>query len=84
MIRGILIAILGIAVISTGYWGYKEHQEKDAVSAARGEQLSEGLSRFNVPSGSAARQTWGNACDEQPIVDFTSTCRCMENVIRST
>lgn len=31
MIRGILIAILGIAVISTGYWGYKEHQEKDAV-----------------------------------------------------
>lgn len=31
MIRGILIAILGVAVLSTSYWGYKEHQEKDAV-----------------------------------------------------
>ncbi|ALC81436.1 MULTISPECIES: germination protein YpeB [Bacillus] len=31
MIRGILIAILGVAVIGTSYWGYKEHQEKDAV-----------------------------------------------------
>ncbi|MGM0874018.1 MAG: germination protein YpeB [Bacillota bacterium] len=31
MIRGILIGILTVAVIGTGYWGYKEHQEKDAV-----------------------------------------------------
>ncbi|MCY8837176.1 germination protein YpeB [Bacillus atrophaeus] len=31
MIRGILIAVLGIAIIGTSYWGYKEHQEKDAV-----------------------------------------------------
>ncbi|WP_338776825.1 germination protein YpeB [Metabacillus sp. FJAT-52054] len=31
MIRGILIAFLAIAVIGTGYWGYKEHQEKNAV-----------------------------------------------------
>lgn len=31
MIRGILIAVLGIAIVGTGYWGYKEHQEKDAV-----------------------------------------------------
>ena len=31
MIRGILIAILGIAIVGTSYWGYKEHQEKDAV-----------------------------------------------------
>lgn len=28
MIRGILIAVLGIAIVGTGYWGYKEHQEK--------------------------------------------------------
>ncbi|WP_338789301.1 germination protein YpeB [Metabacillus sp. FJAT-53654] len=31
MIRGILIGILSIAVIGSGYWGYKEHQEKNAV-----------------------------------------------------
>ncbi|MDQ0225078.1 germination protein YpeB [Bacillus sp. 7586-K] len=31
MIRGILIGLLTVAVVGTGYWGYKEHQEKDAV-----------------------------------------------------
>jgi spore germination protein len=31
MIRGILIGILSLAVIGSGYWGYKEHQEKNAV-----------------------------------------------------
>ncbi|MGD6815733.1 germination protein YpeB [Metabacillus sp. 113a] len=31
MIRGIIIAFLAIGVIGTGYWGYKEHQEKNAV-----------------------------------------------------
>ncbi|APB82661.1 germination protein YpeB [Bacillus amyloliquefaciens] len=31
MIRGIIIAVLGVAIAATGYWGYKEHQEKDAV-----------------------------------------------------
>lgn len=31
MIRGILIAILTIGVVGTAYWGYKEHQEKNAV-----------------------------------------------------
>ncbi len=31
MIRTILITILAIAVIGTGYWGYKEHQEKNAI-----------------------------------------------------
>ncbi|MGM7721894.1 germination protein YpeB [uncultured Metabacillus sp.] len=31
MIRGILIGILTVAVIGTSYWGYKEHQEKNAV-----------------------------------------------------
>ncbi len=31
MLRGILIAILTIGIIGTGYWGYKEHQEKNAV-----------------------------------------------------
>ncbi|MDA7025666.1 germination protein YpeB [Bacillus sp. CLL-7-23] len=31
MIRGILIAILGVAIVGTSYWGYKEHQEKSAV-----------------------------------------------------
>ncbi|MGP4082178.1 germination protein YpeB [Pseudalkalibacillus sp. R45] len=31
MIRTILITLLAIAVIGTGYWGYKEHQEKNAI-----------------------------------------------------
>ncbi|WLD91848.1 germination protein YpeB [Alkalihalobacillus sp. AL-G] len=31
MIRTILISILALAVIGTGYWGYKEHQEKNAI-----------------------------------------------------
>ncbi|MCD7033345.1 germination protein YpeB [Metabacillus sp. GX 13764] len=31
MFRGILIGLLAIAVIGTSYWGYKEHQEKNAV-----------------------------------------------------
>ncbi|WP_243290084.1 germination protein YpeB [Bacillus sp. FJAT-47783] len=31
MIRGIAIAILTVALVGTGYWGYKEHQEKNAV-----------------------------------------------------
>ncbi|MBD1378634.1 germination protein YpeB [Metabacillus arenae] len=31
MFRGILITVLAIGVIGTGYWGYKEHQEKNAV-----------------------------------------------------
>jgi spore germination protein len=31
MIRGILIGVLSVAVIGTGFWGYKEHQEKNAV-----------------------------------------------------
>lgn len=31
MIRGILIGVLSIAVLGSAYWGYKEHQEKNAV-----------------------------------------------------
>ncbi|WP_257347733.1 germination protein YpeB [Pseudalkalibacillus decolorationis] len=31
MIRTIFITILALAVIGTGYWGYKEHQEKNAI-----------------------------------------------------
>ncbi|AUJ26389.1 germination protein YpeB [Virgibacillus dokdonensis] len=31
MIRWILIAVLAIGVIGTGFWGYQEHQEKNAV-----------------------------------------------------
>ncbi|MDF0726200.1 germination protein YpeB [Cytobacillus sp. S13-E01] len=31
MLRGIFITILTIGVIGTSYWGYKEHQEKNAV-----------------------------------------------------
>ncbi|TXC93312.1 germination protein YpeB [Metabacillus litoralis] len=31
MIRGIFIGILSIAVIGTSFWGYKEHQEKNAI-----------------------------------------------------
>ncbi|PLT34855.1 germination protein YpeB [Bacillus sp. V5-8f] len=30
MIRNIMIAVLAVAVIGTGYWGYQEHQEKNA------------------------------------------------------
>jgi spore germination protein len=31
MLRAILIGILSIGVVSVGFWGYKEHQEKNAV-----------------------------------------------------
>lgn len=31
MIRGILIAVLSIGVVGAAYWGYQEHQEKNAV-----------------------------------------------------
>lgn len=31
MVRWILIAVLAIGVIGTGFWGYQEHQEKNAV-----------------------------------------------------
>ncbi|MGM0845983.1 MAG: germination protein YpeB [Bacillota bacterium] len=31
MIRGILIAVLAIGVTGTAYWGYQEHQEKNAI-----------------------------------------------------
>ncbi|MDR6122557.1 spore germination protein [Bacillus sp. SLBN-46] len=31
MIRGILIGILVVGVAGTGYWGYQEHQEKNAI-----------------------------------------------------
>ncbi|MCA1200485.1 germination protein YpeB [Priestia flexa] len=31
MIRTILITILAVGVVGVGYWGYTEHQEKDAV-----------------------------------------------------
>ncbi|GHH98165.1 germination protein YpeB [Neobacillus kokaensis] len=31
MIRGLLIGVLALGVIGTGYWGYQEHQEKNAV-----------------------------------------------------
>lgn len=31
MLRGIAIALLTICVVGTGYWGYIEHQEKNAV-----------------------------------------------------
>lgn len=31
MLRGILIGVLTIGIIGTGYWGYKEHQEKNAI-----------------------------------------------------
>lgn len=32
MIRNIAIVVLAIVVIAVGYWGYQEHQEKNAVS----------------------------------------------------
>ncbi|EQB96103.1 hypothetical protein GA8_08060 [Geobacillus sp. A8] len=28
MVRNLLIAALVVAVVGTGYWGYREHQEK--------------------------------------------------------
>ncbi|WP_096434845.1 germination protein YpeB [Alteribacter populi] len=31
MIRSIIIGVLAVAVVGTGYWGYLEHQEKNAV-----------------------------------------------------
>jgi germination protein YpeB len=31
LIRNILIGVLTVAVIGTGYWGYKEHKEKNAL-----------------------------------------------------
>ncbi|MCM3566768.1 germination protein YpeB [Neobacillus mesonae] len=31
MIRGLLIGVLALGVIGTGYWGYQEHQEKNAI-----------------------------------------------------
>ncbi|MFD0771875.1 germination protein YpeB [Bacillus sp. CGMCC 1.60114] len=31
MFRGLIIVLLTIGVVGTGYWGYKEHQEKNAV-----------------------------------------------------
>ncbi|WP_071459988.1 germination protein YpeB [Bacillus massilinigeriensis] len=31
MLRGIIIALLSIAVAGTGYWGYQEHREKNAI-----------------------------------------------------
>lgn len=31
MIRNIIIAVLAIGVVGTGYWGYQEHQEKNAI-----------------------------------------------------
>ena len=31
MLRGIIIVLLTIGVVGTGYWAYKEHQEKNAV-----------------------------------------------------
>ncbi|MGG3801085.1 germination protein YpeB [Metabacillus fastidiosus] len=31
MLRIIAITVLAIGVVGTGYWGYKEHQEKDAL-----------------------------------------------------
>lgn len=31
MVRSILLAVLAIAVVSTGYWGYQEHQEKNSI-----------------------------------------------------
>ncbi|MBO9129233.1 germination protein YpeB [Bacillus sp. 165] len=31
MLRAILIGILSIGVVSVGFWGYKEHQEKNAI-----------------------------------------------------
>ncbi|GAA0347298.1 germination protein YpeB [Bacillus carboniphilus] len=31
MIRGILIGVLSVAVVGTAYWGYQEHQEKNAI-----------------------------------------------------
>lgn len=32
LIRNIAIVVLGVAVIAIGYWGYQEHQEKNAIS----------------------------------------------------
>src|SRR5690554_3852834 len=31
MIRSLTIGILAVALIGTGYWGYKEHQEKNSI-----------------------------------------------------
>ncbi|MEH7121211.1 germination protein YpeB [Neobacillus vireti] len=31
MIRGILIGVLAVGIAGTAYWGYQEHQEKNAV-----------------------------------------------------
>ncbi len=31
MIRSVLMGLLTVAVVATGYWGYTEHQEKNAI-----------------------------------------------------
>ncbi|MEC5187608.1 spore germination protein [Geobacillus thermodenitrificans] len=31
MVRNLLLAVLVIAVVGTGYWGYREHSEKNAI-----------------------------------------------------
>lgn len=31
MVRSVLAVVLAVAVVATGYWGYQEHQEKNAI-----------------------------------------------------
>lgn len=31
MVRSVIIGVLTVALLGTGYWGYKEHQEKNAI-----------------------------------------------------
>ncbi|KQB92728.1 Sporulation protein YpeB [Geobacillus sp. PA-3] len=31
MVRNLLLAVLVVAVVGTGYWGYREHSEKNAI-----------------------------------------------------
>src|SRR5690554_1625477 len=31
MFRSITIGVLAVALLGTGYWGYREHQEKNAI-----------------------------------------------------
>ena len=34
MARGIIIAVLSVALVGTAYWGYQEHQAKNQVAIA--------------------------------------------------
>ncbi|GAA3326490.1 hypothetical protein GCM10020331_062620 [Ectobacillus funiculus] len=77
MFRALLITILSIGAISTAYWGYREHQEKNAVLIRAENNYQRAFNDLTYEIDLLHDKNRCYSCYEHAYVTFSRSCRSM-------